>query len=331
MKVALLVSRPDFEQDQMFHVEPERDTAGSLKRWVVLRDFLERHGVELHTHDMYASLREPDAIIVEDPTRGVAIQIVRGLINPKKLLILMMEPPVIRNWTSRYLTLYSRLVRRVLTTNSAVADGKRIRWLPLPQPFDGWAPEEAEPFRAMPKHRFMVMLRGNKSSLIRGEQYSERRRVVRYFEERPDTLLDLYGPGWNDESNPNPMFYKGYRGYAPGTISTYAHFKYVLSMDNSRVPGLLTYDMFSAFFVGAVPVYLGAPDITNYVPADCFVDFATFANLDDLTARLNEMDATGEREEYRQRGTAFLNSPQFQPFTIERFCQRVYQELTAVA
>ena len=136
---------------------------------------------------------------------------------------------------------------------------------------------------------------------------------------------------WNDPNQLLPVYYKNYQGYAPGTVETFAKYKFVLGMDNSAIPGLLTYDLFSAFFVGSVPVYLGAPDITDYVPKDCFVDYRDFESLDALVDRLQHIASSDELEAYRRRGEAVLESPEFAPFTMEHFCETVFEALYAVA
>ena len=89
--------------------------------------------------------------------------------------------------------------------------------------------------------------------------------------------------------------------------------------------------MFSAFFVASVPVYLGAPDVTDYVPRDCFVDYRDFSTLDALVARVQEIADSDEWEEYRERGWAFVNSPAFEPFTMKHFCETVYTALADTA
>jgi hypothetical protein len=288
-----------------------------------LRAALEELNIEIHTQDQFTSLRDADALIVIDPTKPLMLDLIKARVNPRRIIFMAIEPAVIRRWMWRYLRLYSPFMGQVFVSDRTRERGHRVKWLPITQPLDGYELSERERFTNVPKNKFMVMLRANKISNQPGELYGERRDLVRYFESRDDNLFDLHGPGWNDPNHAEPVMYRNYRGFASGTVETYAKYKFTLGMDNSAVPGLFTYDLFSAMLAGSVPVYLGAPDITDFVPADAFVNVADFSSYDELVERLIEISENGELEEYRKRGADFLSSPQYEPFTMEYFTRSV--------
>lgn len=89
--------------------------------------------------------------------------------------------------------------------------------------------------------------------------------------------------------------------------------------------------MFFALAAGTVPVYPGAPNVTDYVPKDCFVDYRDYPSLDDLVVRMKQMTQSGEWETCRERGWEFLKSPMFEPFSLDRFAETTLQALCAVA
>ena len=322
-QVALVFPDRSLRNDSIFTLSHECDTSGSLIRWVKLRSALDSLKIKIHTHDHFDDLRDADALIVIDPTKSHMFELLRARVNPRRIIFMAIEPAVIRPWTWRYMRYYSLFMGQVFSVDRSRIRGDRVKWLPLPQPLDGHQLSDRSKFADRPKDKFMVMLRANKISTQPGELYEERRELVRYFESREDDLFDLHGPGWNDPDHPEPVMYRNYRGFAYGTVETYARYKFSLGMDNSAVPGLFTYDMFSAFLARSVPVYLGAPDITDFVPADTFINMADFSSYDALVARLQEISENGELEGYRERGAKFLESPEFEPFTMEHFTRTV--------
>jgi hypothetical protein len=329
-QVALVFPDSSLWDDVVFSPGRTTDTAGGLRRWGLLSSTLNALDIEIHTHDKFVSTRDADALVVIDPTRSLMLDLIKQRVNPRRIIFMATEPAVIRRWMWRYLRLYSPFMGQVFVSDRSRARGQRIKWLPLPQPLDGHNLGELEHFTSVPKQKFMVMLRANKISDQPGQLYDERRDLVRYFESREDDLFDLHGPGWNDQGHPAPVMYRNYRGFAKGTVETYAEYKFTLGMDNSAVPGLFTYDLFSAMLAGSVPVYLGAPDISDFVPTDAFINVADFPSYDALVERLIEISENGELVEYRKRGAEFLSSADYEPFTMDFFTRSVSEAVLRI-
>jgi hypothetical protein len=164
-------------------------------------------------------------------------------------------------------------------------------------------------------------MHSNKSSNVYGELYSLRREIIRYYEQRSDGLLDLYGYGWNDNKSHIPFFTNLYKGISPDKKETFSEYYFAFCIDNCTVPGYITYDPLIAMATGTVPIYIPMADSTKYIPEDTFINFSEFKNLDELVTYLQTIVNTGKYEGYRERGWAFLNSKKYYPFTIHRFCE----------
>jgi hypothetical protein len=82
--------------------------------------------------------------------------------------------------------------------------------------------------------------------------------------------------------------------------------------------GFVTGKIFDSFEAGCVPVYWGAPDVANSIPADCFVAREDFASEGELHAFLKAMPASVHAE-YLERIRAFLSSPRAVPYSAEHF------------
>ncbi|WP_226896450.1 glycosyltransferase family 10 domain-containing protein [Poseidonibacter ostreae] len=55
------------------------------------------------------------------------------------------------------------------------------------------------------------------------------------------------------------------------------------------MPGYITEKIFDSFFAGCVPVYLGADNITEHIPKECFIDKREFDTYEKLYKYLKNM------------------------------------------
>ncbi|AHJ28651.1 glycosyltransferase family 10 [Nodularia spumigena CS-584] len=160
-----------------------------------------------------------------------------------------------------------------------------------------------------------------------GELYSHRRQIARIAELIAPNFLDIYGPGWNGEQvSWCPLYlnrpYKCWRGVP--MISKWdlcEQYRFVLSFENFRGNrGYISEKIFDAFFAGSVPVYLGDERITDYVPAETFVDARNFDTYTDL---LKYLIACSEQQwlDMRAAGKDFIQSEEFQRFQSDKFAE----------
>jgi alpha(1,3/1,4) fucosyltransferase len=202
---------------------------------------------------------------------------------------------------------------------------------PIPQAAAGWD-----------ERQFMVLINSNvvrhalrpshvlarlRDPALRRELYSERRRAIRFFQARHG--FHVYGVGW-DRWKVGVSYgdYKAarrvYRGPCPYTkkLETLARYRFVVCFENTVFPGYVTEKILDCFYAGSVPVYYGAPDITDYVPRECFIDlrdFSGYAELDEFLAHVGPR----EFEAYRAAQARFLESPAFDAFSQESFARRL--------
>lgn len=68
--------------------------------------------------------------------------------------------------------------------------------------------------------------------------------------------------------------------------SIYSSFKFVIAFENEAIRGYVSEKAVNPLFAGAIPVYLGAPDIDEHLNPDCFINVSKYpsfeACLDDL-------------------------------------------------
>ena len=88
-------------------------------------------------------------------------------------------------------------------------------------------------------------------------------------------LLDLYGKGWDILRNLPPKWQKKlppiFNANPPqacdSKLETIRHYRYDLCIENAKFPGYVTEKIIDCLVTGVIPLYMGAPDVEQYIPA----------------------------------------------------------------
>ena len=174
------------------------------------------------------------------------------------------------------------------------------------------------------------------------ELYSERIRALATLQSLG--TVDLHGYGWDislyqilrnmpySQSFPY-MYWRNrkalraiYKGPVKSKYETLSRYRFALSFESMAMPGYITEKIFDCFFVGTIPIYLGAPDVGNYIPKNCFIDMRDFGSYAELHAYLSNLSAEGISS-FREAAREYLASEQYQPFTKERFVEQFEVDL----
>ncbi len=162
------------------------------------------------------------------------------------------------------------------------------------------------------------------------EIYEERFKIINYL--APKGGLDLYGPGW-DKGGKNPRetenIKKIYRGFADDKRLTLKNYKFAFAFENAVFPGYVTEKIFDAMFAGCIPIYLGARDIIEYVPDNCFLDFRKFSSISELYARMRDMQEN-EYSQYINNIKKYLQSEQYGNFSQEKYARQILDIIKTV-
>jgi hypothetical protein len=68
-------------------------------------------------------------------------------------------------------------------------------------------------------------------------------------------------------------------------------YKFTLAFENSIARDYVTEKFYDPLIAGSVPVYLGAPNVADFAPAEhCFIDVADFGGPAELAAHLRALD-----------------------------------------
>jgi len=101
-------------------------------------------------------------------------------------------------------------------------------------------------------------------------------------------------------------------------------YKFSLCIENAKFPGYVTEKIIDCIVAGVVPLYLGAPDISEIIPKDCFIDIRNFNSFNELIKYLNEFDEEAAIE-MLFKGRNFLSRDEARLYSYEGFSKAIEQ------
>ncbi|MBT9168801.1 MAG: Alpha-(1,3)-fucosyltransferase FucT [Syntrophomonadaceae bacterium] len=245
-----------------------------------------------------------------------------------RIALFLWEPPSVspENWDPEL----HKLFPLIFTWHDNYIDGYKFIKIHVPQ---------TSQFPCVPKLPFvdkklLVNISMNKFSRHPRELYSARRAAIRYFEQNQPENFDLYGMGWNRPVNIlekilpfTGKIYSSYRGTVQNKWDVLPQYRFSLCYENIYdEPGYVTEKIFDCMRAGCVPIYWGAPNITDYVDAEAFIDRRKFGDDVELESYLVNMNGA-EYTRYLDAIQAYLNGNKFRKFLPENFADTVINTL----
>ena len=196
----------------------------------------------------------------------------------------------------------------------------------------GWeAVDLKEPYRSLRilAARVLAMTYRFRRTWAAADLYPARVEAISWFGIRDG--FTLYGPNWDRarRGNLGSAIAKSYEGPVPDKNRALQDFRFALAFENTVFPGYITEKLFDCFFAGTIPIYLGAPDVTEFVPAEAVIDKRRFrdpAKLEEFIRSMDERTA----DVYLQAAADFLRSPSFDRFTDSDFALRFVSAIAEV-
>jgi alpha(1,3/1,4) fucosyltransferase len=324
---ACIVVPEAFAEGRLFDLANSRlNRDGCLYPFYTLREALAARGIDLETQDRNRP-EDCEVVICDEMPRPL----LRVGLKAKKILLLF-ETEVIRpdNWD---LSLHRNFDIIFTWDDRFAAQGKYRKFC-----FPNLVPDDFESYALRPRQKLCTMIAGNKRSRHPLELYSERAHAIEWFERNHPEDFDLYGIGWDRRTfsgllrpfNRIPPLglalataRPSYGGPVVSKLQTFSEYRFAICYENVKdTPGYITEKIFDCLFAGCVPIYLGAQNIADYIPSECYINRADFPDYSSLYKRIRGMPE-GERWKYVKAGIAFLKSERMAPFTSGEFARRV--------
>ncbi len=227
----------------------------------------------------------------------------------EKLMAILWEPPT--TMSTNYDPQYHVYFSRIYTWRDDLVDNKKYFkiYYPVLRPMN-------QNLMNFEDKKFCVLVAGNKQSWHPNEIYTERRKIIDFFETHHAEDLDLFGGEW-------PEHYKTYKGKILGGVDSKVDkirsYKFAIAYENGKdIPGYITEKIFHCFQAGTVPIYWGASNITSYIPKNCFIAKPDFKSNEELYDFLKKMTKE-QYMEYIKNIQKYLESEQAQAFSHDNF------------
>jgi len=268
----------------------------------VLRAEFLKSNIDLSTQDIN-KVNDSEIVIYNEMPRELP------LINdiPKSYLLLF-ETDLINksNWDLNK----HKYFNKIFTWNDDFIDNKKYFKFNFSHKF----PNEIinKPFESK---KLCTLIAGHKNNCDKRELYSKRLEIIKWLDKKHSADFDFYGMGWDKFMFKYPFSrlnnysfllelrkklarkYISYKGSVESKFDTLSSYKFCICYENAKdIPGYITEKIFDCFFSGCVPIYWGAPNITDYIPSNCFIDKRKFKNSNDLFNHIKNISENEYKE-----------------------------------
>lgn len=317
MKFAIVPDRDEYKNDKMFDVNDSEVNRDHLAEPIYeMKLLFEEKGDELHTIDLYESLDEIDYFLFFRLEWSWVDKIV-GAGKGNRMVYCTAEPPSVdEHNTLRSYKKLSKIFPYILTWNDEWIDNRGIFKRINPYFFV----DERINAKSFNDKKLVTFISGNKSSDFKGELYSERRRAIDFFEKNYPQEFDFYGVGWDKDEH------ICYGGKVDDKYRVFHNYRFAICYENIMLPGYVTEKIFDCLVSGIVPIYAGAPNISDYIPGDCYIDFKEFENYEELSRFLLGMDEL-DYNQYLLAADKYLKSDRIQMLGGNAYGRYIYSAI----
>lgn len=294
---ASLVTSNYYCKNRIFDIhDPVSNRDNSIYVIWYLKEMLAKKGIDIATSDINKP-EESEVVLYMD----ILNRLPKTKEIHKSILIINEVAAVMpKNWDfSKH-----HLFKKIFTFCDDLIDNKQYFKLNSCRPF-----KRIVPIDISLKNKFCVMIAGNKSSNHPSELYTKRIETVDWFSKNYPSYLDFYGLDWdkrkfsgllkplNRLSIARKIFAKKYpswKGPIGNKFNLLSKYKFSVAFENARsINGYVTGDkIFDPLEAGCIPIYYGAPNVGDYVPKNCFINFEDFGNWSDTLKYMKNLSDT---------------------------------------
>jgi hypothetical protein len=333
---------PAFNQNRMFTQSVHsqgHDWAGPSR---LLGQTLQSMGHQVATLDMKPLDWFDRVFFIDLPTRlyPYSYRYFGPLVQNKHpdMNLFLCEPPIVR--PDSYKPEAHSPFRKVMTFKKSLCAGNPSKYIFSALPC---MPEDKTEPMAFAQRKLCCLIQSYMVLNKPTELFSERIKAVRWFEAHAPRDFDLMGTEWDRILFPGPLSFLNFALRAAyrrlgflkmlkfhrfpsyigpnvkGKHRTLLEYKFCFAYENSTEADYISEKLFDCFHAGCVPIYYGAPNVTDYIPATTFIDKRKFS-YEELYRYISTMPES-EYNGYLAAAEAYLHSPAIRPFTPEGYVE----------
>ena len=163
------------------------------------------------------------------------------------------------------------------------------------------------------ERKLLAMVVGSKAHAV--QAYPLELETIRQLEMIASDEFSFYGQDFHPEDH------RSYKGSWQDESETLKNYRFSLCYESEiNTKGYISDKIFNSFSAGTIPVYLGASNISEYIPKHCYIDRRNFKSHLEL---LNFL-ATMKEDTYNMYINsirAFLDSKEAKLFTMDQFAE----------
>lgn len=234
--------------------------------------------------------------------------------------------------------------KKIFTWNDELVDNIKYFKINFCHKFPSDKAIYSKSLKSFNEKKLCSVIAGNKRVKHELELYSERVKVIRWFERHAISDLDLYGIGWDKNTSDSkyarfilsniPFLnkyvgssFRSYKGPVNSKAETLSNYKFSICFENAQmIPGYITEKIFDCFFAGCIPIYWGASNINEHIPENCFIDYRQFDSIDEMYFFIKNMPEE-QYQLYLREIESFLFSEKSNQFKAEYFVQTIVGHL----
>ena len=174
---------------------------------------------------------------------------------------------------------YTGFFKKIFTWHKPSVDNKQIFYLPIPYPYNRIIRNDT-----LENKEYLI---SQIATYHKGHNYTLREKMVIWLLENHPEDFRFFGKNWPEvlnklSKNAQTHFFKQYGDFIEDKLFEVSKSKFSLAFENARHDDYVSEKIYDVMVAGTVPIYSGAPNIKEYVPEACYIDFHAFKDYEEL-------------------------------------------------